>query len=154
MTVTETETLTLTFCPQFIAAFGKVLGRGLNYKQLNQLFMKIDADSGGSVDWNEFMNYMLIENTTLSSMKQEHFSYIKKEEEDKSPFDADRAHKFNITCMIIIKPQDLMQESASSRNANPVKMSVGEYKKKVKYVTGSADGMVKVWSGMSLKKDI
>ena len=33
-------------------------------------------------------------------------------------------------------------------------MSVGEYKKKVKYVTGSADGMVKVWSGMSLKKDI
>ena len=66
--------------------------------------MKIDADSGGSVDWNEFMNYMLIENTTLSSMKQEHFSYIKKEEEDKSPFDVDRCHHFNITCMIIIKP--------------------------------------------------
>ena len=116
--------------------------------------MKIDADSGGSVDWNEFMNYMLIENTTLSSMKQEHFSYIKKEEEDKSPFDVDKAHHFNITCMIIIKPQDLMQESASTRNATPVKMSVAEYKKKVKYVTGSADGMVKVWSGMSLKKDI
>ena len=86
---------------EFIRAFGKVLGKGLNYKQLNQLFMRIDADSGGSVgkylssftivallknlsfknelcwyicafsdiDWNEFMNYMLIENTTLSSMK-------------------------------------------------------------------------------------
>ena len=79
LTVTETESLTLTFCSQFISAFGKVLGKGLNYKQLNQLFMKIDADSGGSVDWNEFMNYMLIENTTLSSMKQEHFSYIKKD---------------------------------------------------------------------------
>ena len=34
---------------QFIAAFGKVLGKGLNYKQLNQLFMKIDADSGSTV---------------------------------------------------------------------------------------------------------
>ena len=34
---------------EFIAAFGKVLGKGLNYKQLNQLFMRIDADSGGSV---------------------------------------------------------------------------------------------------------
>jgi len=64
---------------EFIAAFGKVLGKGLKYKQLNQLFMRIDADSGGSVDWNEFMNYMLIENTTLSSMKQEHFTYLKTE---------------------------------------------------------------------------
>ena len=26
-----------------------MLGQGLNYKQLNQLFMKIDADSGGGV---------------------------------------------------------------------------------------------------------
>jgi len=31
--------------------------------------MKIDADSGGSVDWKEFMNYLLLENETLSSMK-------------------------------------------------------------------------------------
>ena len=34
---------------EFIRAFGRVLGKGLNYKQLNQLFMRIDADSGGSV---------------------------------------------------------------------------------------------------------
>jgi len=40
------------------------------------LFMKIDADAGGDVDWNEFMNYMLLENQTLSSMKQETFKYI------------------------------------------------------------------------------
>ena len=33
-------------------------------------------------------------------------------------------------------------------------MSVSEYKKKVKFVTGAADGCVKVWSGMNLKKDI
>jgi hypothetical protein len=43
--------------------------------------MKIDADAGGSVgissksnsqifiDWHEFMNYMLLENQTLSLMK-------------------------------------------------------------------------------------
>ena len=97
---------------QFIAAFGKVLGKGLKYKQLNQLFMRIDADSGGSVDWNEFMNYMLIENTTLSSMKQEHFTYMKMDSIDPSPHDEYKAHSKNITCMIIIKPQDLMQESS------------------------------------------
>ena len=54
---------------QFIAAFGGVLGKGMTDKQLNQLFMKIDADAGGSVDWHEFMNYMLLENQTLSLMK-------------------------------------------------------------------------------------
>ncbi len=38
--------------------------------------MKIDADSNGSVEWHEFMNYMLLENMTLSSMKKEHFEYL------------------------------------------------------------------------------
>ena len=70
--------------------------------------MRIDADSGGTVDWNEFMNYMLIENTTLSSMKQEHFSYLKKDGIEPSPHDSEHAHQDNITCMIIIRPEDLM----------------------------------------------
>lgn len=33
-------------------------------------------------------------------------------------------------------------------------MSVAEYKKKVKFVTGAGDGTVKVWTGMGLKNDI
>ena len=37
------------------------------------------------LDWNEFMNYMLIENTTLSHMKKEHFEYVKSEYDDPSP---------------------------------------------------------------------
>jgi len=116
--------------------------------------MRIDADSGGSVDWNEFMNYMLIENTTLSSMKQEHFFYCRTESKDPSPSDSNKAHSKNITCMIIIKPQDLMQESSYQKNSAPQKMSVPEYKKKVKFVTGAGDGLVKVWAGMSLKKEV
>lgn len=32
-------------------------------------------------------------------------------------------------------------------------MSISEYSKKVKFVTGAADGMVKVWAGMGLKLD-
>ena len=57
--------------------------------------MRIDADSNGDVgkylsfnfltsfimtnilDWNEFMNYMLIENNTLSSMKKTLNEYVK-----------------------------------------------------------------------------
>ena len=32
-------------------------------------------------------------------------------------------------------------------------MSVAEYKKKVKFVTGAADGTVKVWTGMCLGRE-
>ena len=39
--------------------------------------MRIDADSNGTVEWHEFMNYMLLENQTLNAMKKEHFSYEK-----------------------------------------------------------------------------
>ena len=43
-----------------------------------------------------------------------------------------------------------MQESSYAKNNVQKKMSVSEYKKRVKFVTGSADGHVKVWSGMNL----
>ena len=51
---------------EFIEAFGEVIGKHMNMKELKQLFMKIDADSNGSVEWPEFMNYMLLENQTLA----------------------------------------------------------------------------------------
>ena len=56
--------------------------------------------------------------------------------------------------MITIKPQDIMQGTKSTRNNIPATMSIAEYKRKVKFVTGDAKGMVKVWSGMGLKMDI
>ncbi len=40
---------------EFIEAFGGVLGKDMNQKQLKQLFMKIDADSNGSVGKCFFM---------------------------------------------------------------------------------------------------
>ena len=42
---------------EFTTAFGKVLGKGLNKKQLNQLFMRIDADSNGDVG-KYFMSFV------------------------------------------------------------------------------------------------
>ena len=49
---------------EFVDAFKEIIGKNMTPKQLNQLFMKIDADSNGSVEWPEFMNYMLLENQT------------------------------------------------------------------------------------------
>jgi WD40 repeat protein len=55
---------------EFARAFGSVLGRGLSKLQLNQLFMKIDANSDGTVDWAEFTEYMLLENRGGELMKE------------------------------------------------------------------------------------
>ena len=41
---------------EFTEAFGGVLGKGMNDKQLKQLFMKIDADSNGSVGKHEVID--------------------------------------------------------------------------------------------------
>lgn len=45
---------------QFVAAFGEVLGKAKNPRQLEHMFMKIDANSDGSVDWDEFTNFLLM----------------------------------------------------------------------------------------------
>ena len=47
---------------EFLAAFGKIFAESLNDQELTNLFMKIDANSDGTVDWNEFTEYMLLEN--------------------------------------------------------------------------------------------
>ena len=46
----------------FVGAFGSILGDNLSDQQLTHLFMKIDANSDGSVDWDEFTNYMFLDN--------------------------------------------------------------------------------------------
>ncbi|WIA12480.1 hypothetical protein OEZ85_012515 [Tetradesmus obliquus] len=46
---------------EFCAKLGPHLGVNLKRQQVAQLFMKIDADAGGTVDWDEFTNYMFLE---------------------------------------------------------------------------------------------
>ena len=94
--------------------------------------MRIDADSNGSVEWHEFMNYMLLENETLLSMKEEHCEYIKSNKPDPAPHKWQFCHSDMITCIIIIPPDD-------------PNLTAEQYKHKLKYATSSRDGWVKIW---------
>ena len=96
------------------------------------------------------MNYMLIENNTLSSMKKTNNEYVKSDKDDVSPIYTDQVHAKNITCMIVLKPEDLSDISAKREQP----LSSAEYRKQVKFATGSADGIVKVWSGMALYNEM
>ena len=54
---------------EFLEAFGEVLGKNLTHEQLTHLFMKIDANSDGSVDWDEFTNYIIEKASVLNNVK-------------------------------------------------------------------------------------
>jgi hypothetical protein len=90
---------------EFINHFGDVIGQGMTKKQLRHLFMKIDADAGASVDWNEFMNYMLLENKTLQKMESEQFDYINPQKKDPATTKENLCHSKNITCICILYPE-------------------------------------------------
>jgi Ca2+-binding EF-hand superfamily protein len=46
---------------EFCEQLGPYLGKDLTKEEVTQLFMKIDADAGGTVDWDEFSNYMFLQ---------------------------------------------------------------------------------------------
>lgn len=57
------------------------------------------------------MNYMLLENQTLSSMKKQVSGYVKPDKnEDPVPSEVEKCHAKNITCIQIIYPEDLKDE--------------------------------------------
>jgi hypothetical protein len=43
----------------FREVFGEILGGNLSFDQMTMLFMKIDANSDGAIDWDEFSSYMM-----------------------------------------------------------------------------------------------
>jgi Ca2+-binding EF-hand superfamily protein len=44
---------------KFREVFSTVLGSSLSFDQMTLLFMKIDANSDGTIDWDEFSTYMI-----------------------------------------------------------------------------------------------
>jgi WD40 repeat protein len=114
---------------EFVDAFGEVLGPNLTYRELVQMFMKIDANSDGSIDWEEFMNYMLLENQSLSVMRNEHCEYYNPKIPD-SAQPRQNGHSHMITDLKMIAP------SRSSEHP--------------RYLTSSQDGTVKIWNAGNL----
>ena len=100
--------------------------------------MRIDADSNGSVEWHEFMNYMLLENQTLASMKQEHSEYVKSNKPDPAPHKVKLCHSDMITNIIVIPPEDTTN------------LSLEQQKRKMKFATSGRDGSVKIWNAHTM----
>ena len=98
------------------------------------------------LEWHEFMNYMLLENQTLANMKQETFEYVKSEKPDPQSTRQLECHAKNITSILILYPEMYLEKGGSVHD----KPGSSAYRKQIKYVTGSQDGMVKIWRGPQL----
>lgn len=94
------------------------------------MFMRIDANSDGSIDWEEFMNYMLLENQSLSVMRSEHCEYFNPKLPDSAMPLRLNGHRDMITSL------KMLPSSRSSEHP--------------RYVTSSRDGNVKIWNANNL----
>lgn len=100
------------------------------------------------------MNYMLLENKTLSSMKAEHFEYVKSNKPDPPPNKSDVCHSDMVTQVLVLMRENDSQKSEQGNVDTKKKQGSLEARKKVQFVTGSRDGTVKVWNGLTLTKDM
>eukprot|EP00948_MAST-09A_sp_MAST-9A-sp1_P000153 g153.t1 len=109
---------------EFVDVFGQILGGGkMDKKQLLQLFMKIDANSDGSVTWDEFTNFTLLEDQgALNMQKIAHACELSIQKFRDHPATVKRYHKDTISSICI-----------------------GYYPDKF-YLTSSHDGTVRFWS--------
>ena len=57
------------------------------------------------------MNYMLLENQTLSSMKAEHFEYVKSNKPDPPPKSERLCHNDMITSILVLQPEDYQENT-------------------------------------------
>eukprot|EP00484_Ammonia_sp_Unknown_P029258 CAMPEP_0197028102 /NCGR_PEP_ID=MMETSP1384-20130603/7880_1 /TAXON_ID=29189 /ORGANISM="Ammonia sp." /LENGTH=1184 /DNA_ID=CAMNT_0042457053 /DNA_START=22 /DNA_END=3576 /DNA_ORIENTATION=- len=99
-------------------------------RYLTHLFMKIDANSDGTVDWQEFLNFLLLENQGLES----------------SNFDQQRD-------MLV---RETMQCENFHSNHSDMISSILHFPNQSRYITGSLDGTIKLWdtSTFQIKKTI
>ena len=105
-----------------------MLGKNLSEKQLTQLFMRIDTNSDGSVDWDEFMNFLILENENASLMREEQCEYVNPRVNDPINTTKQTSHSDMITNLLMAK----------------------EHSEGQRYFTSSKDGTVKVWNASSL----
>ena len=115
-------------------AFGGILGKGMSSLQLEKLFMKIDANSDETVDWDEFMNFMLLENQSLDIMTVDTANYELQIKPDPPLATDTKIHREMINKILSIQEE-----------------RVSDKKKMQKYITAGRDGKVKIWNAASLE---
>ena len=109
---------------EFIERIGPHLGDDLTKTQLTQLFMKIDADAGGTVDWDEFTNFMFLQRRDTHEDDSENWRFFTQDFGVRN--DVGCHHRAPIAHLLHVEQTE-------------------------KYLTSGRDGSVRVWNAENLK---
>eukprot|EP01062_Namystynia_karyoxenos_P078691 TRINITY_DN8152_c0_g1_i1.p1 TRINITY_DN8152_c0_g1~~TRINITY_DN8152_c0_g1_i1.p1 ORF type:complete len:1682 (+),score=269.38 TRINITY_DN8152_c0_g1_i1:85-5046(+) len=111
---------------EFVQAFSQISGHGMREETLREWFMRIDANANGSVDWDEFSTYILLEGQQRLMKDIVQAEYI----EGRIRASNQKAvHHAELITGILVHP----------RNG--------------RYYTCSKDGMVKAWRANTLEHE-
>eukprot|EP00924_Labyrinthula_sp_SR-Ha-C_P013935 augustus_masked-scaffold_5-processed-gene-18.3-mRNA-1 protein AED:0.11 eAED:0.12 QI:0/-1/0/1/-1/1/1/0/1234 len=120
---------------EFVDAFSNILGSTLSRKELTQLFMKVDANSDGGVDWNEFTNYMFSSNMTNTSSEFSKHSVLEDE-----PYITLRENLFSVESN---NPPDVISDAETV-------VSISFSRSLGYIITANEQGIVKLWHPRTL----
>ncbi|KAG2439805.1 hypothetical protein HYH02_010440 [Chlamydomonas schloesseri] len=110
------------FCDKLGPYLGDVVGYPLKSREdVRQLFMKIDADAGGTVDWDEFTNFMFLQRAEMvGETAAENWRLFPQEFRDRN--DTSVSHKGLVDRLLYVDFLD-------------------------KYVSAGRDGTFRLWNG-------
>jgi WD40 repeat protein len=114
-------------CEEFVRAFTGILGDNSEPDDLKMMFMKIDANADGTVDWDEFSSYMLLQNQGKQTMleSETHAEYSEPHERMLSLEQERNQHRDMIDRILYLPAGD-------------------------RWATTSRDGTIRLWSGKDL----
>ncbi len=87
---------------EFVGAFRSILGENLSSNELTQLFMKIDANSDGNVDWEEFIDFMVFQEEGRDGMDNNSVRYNPTPRPDAPNTSLAQFHRESVECACII----------------------------------------------------
>ena len=111
---------------QFVAEFGRLCGEE-KAPQLSQLFMRIDCNSDGRVTWDEFLSYVMLQDTSRARPLPRELAWSK------------------------FAPQEPSAEPAPGQVHRDAISHVLHLPKAQSYVTCAADSTLRVWHACSLR---
>lgn len=138
---------------EFVNAFRNVKGiKGYKTEeQLCHLFMKIDANSDGTVDWDEFTNHILLEQSRYMATEDEELAQALYENDDEKRLASDatsekrKSKKKLDRLKAMASVSERIETKAHHQHLDMIEKI--EWLPQMKsYISAGRDGLLKVWS--------
>lgn len=114
---------------EFVDAFGSIINKdgSMTQDQIGRLFMQIDANSDGGIDWNEFSTYMLMESESSRTLITKKVGNFFLQDNIGQRQEGDVWHRDFADC-ICLEPQG------------------------PQYLTSAKDGSLRIWAASSMQE--